>query len=380
MGGCFAYFPFFHVRRKLTIPILKENRMYKKLFIPGPTHVRKEVLEAQAAWMLGHRTKEYSDLQKACTVKVQQMLYTTQPVFLFTSSSSGVMEGAVRNCVAKKCLNTVCGEFSRRWAGITKSNGKNADILDVPAGKAIEPEMIDKALATGQYDAITVVHNETSTGIANPIYEIADVMKKYPDVSFLVDAVSSMAGHKLEFDKLGIDVLLAGVQKCFALPPGLAVCAVSEKAMKKAATVPARGMYFDFIEMFEFYQKDQTPATPAVSLLQAFNKQMDDILAEGLENRWNRHIEMATFIQNWARKYWGIYGDERYLSRTVTNITNTRNADIKALNTELGKRGALISDGYGPLKGKCFRIAHMGDLNMDDMRWITGQIAEIVGF
>jgi aspartate aminotransferase-like enzyme len=354
--------------------------MYKKLFIPGPTHVRKEVLEAQAAWMLGHRTKEYSDLQKACTVKAQQMLYTTQPVFLFTSSSSGVMEGAVRNCVAKKCLNTVCGEFSRRWAGITKSNGKDADILEVPAGKAVEPEMIDKALATGQYDAITVVHNETSTGIANPIAEIADVMRKYPDVSFLVDAVSSMAGHKLEFDKLGIDVLLAGVQKCFALPPGLAVCAVSEKAMKKAATVPARGMYFDFIEMYEFYQKDQTPATPAVSLLQAFNKQMDDILAEGLENRWNRHIEMATFIQNWARKYWGIYGDERYLSRTVTNITNTRNADIKALNSELGKRGALISDGYGPLKGKCFRIAHMGDLTMDDMRWITGQIQEIVGF
>jgi len=354
--------------------------MYKKLFIPGPTHVRKEILEAQAAWMLGHRTKEYSELQKACTVKVQQLLYTTRPVFLFTSSSSGVMEGAVRNCVAKKCLNTVCGEFSRRWSAITKSNGKDSDILDVPAGKAITPDMIDKALATGQYDAMTLVHNETSTGIANPIYEIAEVMKKYPDVMFLVDAVSSMAGHKLEFDKLGIDVLLAGVQKCFALPPGLAVCAVSEKAMKKAATVPNRGMYFDFIEMMEFYQKDQTPATPAVSLLQAMNKQMDDILAEGLEKRWARHIEMATFIQNWARKYWAIYGDERYLSRTVTNITNTRNADVKALNSELGKRGAIISDGYGPLKGKCFRIAHMGDLTMDDMRWITGQIGEIVGF
>jgi len=354
--------------------------MYKKLFIPGPTHVRKEILEAQAAWMLGHRTKEYSDLQAACTTKVQQLLYTSRPVFLFTCSSTGVMEGAVRNCVAKKCLNTMCGEFSRRWHVITKANGKDADVLEVPAGKAVEPEMIDKALATGQYDAITIVHNETSTGIANPIYEIAEVMKKYPDVMFLVDAVSSMAGHKLEFDKLGIDVLLAGVQKCFALPPGLTVCAVSEKAMKKAETVPNRGLYFDFIDMYEFYQKNQTPATPAVSLLQAFNKQMDDILAEGLENRWNRHIEMATFIQNWARKYWALYGDERYLSRTVTNITNTRNADIKALNNELGKRGALISDGYGPLKGKCFRIAHMGDLTMDDMRWLTGQIQEIVGF
>jgi len=353
--------------------------MYKKLFIPGPTHVRDEILQAQAAKMIGHRAKEYSDLQAEVTPKLQQLLYTTQPVFLFTCSSTGVMEAAVRNCVAKKCLNTVCGEFSRRWHMITKTNGKDCDVIEVPAGKAITPEMIDEKLKTGEYDAVTVVHNETSTGVANPIYEIAEVMKKYPDVMFLVDAVSSMAGHKLEFDKLGIDVLLAGVQKCFALPPGLTVCAVSEKALQKAATVPNRGMYFDFIEMMEFYQKNQTPSTPAISLIQALNKQMDDILAEGLENRFARHLEMATYIQNWARQYWALYSDERYLSRTVTNITNTRNVDIKALNAELGKRGAMISDGYGPLKGKCFRIAHMGDLTMDDMRWLTAQIEDIVG-
>lgn len=353
--------------------------MYKKLFIPGPTHVRDEILQAQAAKMIGHRAKEYSDLQAEVTPKLQQLLYTTQPVFLFTCSSTGVMEAAVRNCVAKKCLNTVCGEFSRRWHVITKTNGKDCDVIEVPAGKAITPEMIDEKLKTGEYDAVTVVHNETSTGVANPIYEIAEVMKKYPDVMFLVDAVSSMAGHKLEFDKLGIDVLLAGVQKCFALPPGLTVCAVSEKALKKAATVPNRGMYFDFIEMMEFYQKNQTPSTPAISLIQALNKQMDDILAEGLENRFARHLEMATYIQNWARQYWALYSDERYLSRTVTNITNTRNVDVKALNAELGKRGAMISDGYGPLKGKCFRIAHMGDLTMDDMRWLTAQIEDIVG-
>lgn len=353
--------------------------MYKKLFIPGPTHVRDEVLQAQAVGMIGHRAKEYSELQAAVTQKVQKMLYTEKPVFLFSSSSTGVMEGAIRNCVGKKALNTICGEFSSRWSRITQANGKDFDVLEVPAGKAITPEMVDEKLSQGGYDAITVVHNETSTGVANPIEEIAEVMKKYPDVSFLVDAVSSMAGHKLEFDKLGIDVLLAGVQKCFALPAGLTVCAVSDKALEKAKSVPARGSYFDFVEMYTFYEKDQTPSTPAISLLQAMNRQMDDILAEGLENRWARHIEMATFIQDWARKYWGLYSDEKYLSRTVTNITNTRNADIKALNSELGKRGAMISDGYGPLKGKCFRVAHMGDLNMDDMRWITSQIEDIVG-
>jgi len=306
------------------------------------------------------------------------MLYTEKTVFIFTSSSTGVMEGAVRNCVAKKALNTVCGEFSSRWNRITVANGKDCDVLEVPAGKAITPEMIDEKLKTGQYDAITVVHNETSTGVANPIYEIAEVMKKYPDVMFLVDAVSSMAGHKLEFDKLGIDVLLAGTQKCFALPTGLTIAAVSDKALEKAKTVANRGSYFDFVEMYSFYEKNQTPSTPAVSLIQALDKQMDDILAEGLENRWNRHIEMATYIQNWARKWFALFSDEKYLSRTVSNITNTRNVDIKMLNTELGKRGAMISDGYGPFKGKCFRIAHMGDLTMDDMRWLTAQIEDIL--
>lgn len=352
--------------------------MYKKLFIPGPTHVREEVLQAQAVPMIGHRAKEYSDLQAAVTPKLQQLLYTTQPVFLFASSSTGVMEAAIRNCVGKKCLNTVCGEFSRRWHAITKANGKECDVLEVPIGKAVLPEMIDEKLATGEYDAVTVVHNETSTGVMNPIEEIAEVMKKYPDVMFLVDSVSSMAGVKIEFDRLGIDVLLAGVQKCFALPPGLTVCAVSEKALKKAETVPNRGLYFDFIDMYKFYQKNQTPATPAISLIQALNKQMDDILAEGLENRWQRHKEMAKYIQDWARKYWALFSDERYLSLTVTNIVNTREVDIKALNDELGRRGAMISDGYGPLKGKCFRIAHMGDLTMDDMRWLTAQIEDIL--
>lgn len=352
--------------------------MYKKLFIPGPTHVREEILLAQAVPMIGHRAKEYSDLQGEVTPKVQKLLYTTQPVFLFTCSSTGVMEAAIRNCVGKKALNTVCGAFSLRWHEITTANGKESDVLEVPMGQAVLPEMIDKKLATGEYDAVTVVHNETSTGVMNPLEEIAEVMKKYPDVMFLVDSVSSMAGAKIEFDRLGIDVLLAGVQKCFALPPGLTVCAVSEKALEKAKTVPNRGLYFDFLDMYKYYQKNQTPATPAISLIQALNKQMDDILAEGLENRWARHKEMAKYIQDWARQYWALFSDERYLSVTVTNITNTRGVSIKELNAELGKRGATISDGYGDLKQKCFRIAHMGDLTMDDMRWLTAQIEDIL--
>jgi len=353
--------------------------MYKKLFIPGPTHVRDEILQAQAAPMIGHRAKEYSDLQGAVTPKLQKLLYTGQRVYLFASSSTGVMEGSIRQASHKKILNTVCGAFSSRWHKITQANGVPCAKLEVPMGQAVTPELVDEALGQDDYDAITVVMNETSTGIMNPVQDIAALIHdKYPDVLILVDAVSAMAGAKIEFDAWGLDVCLAGVQKCFALPAGLAVCAVSDRARERGKTVPNRGYYFTWDAMDGRYEKHMTPATPAISLIQALNKQMDDILAEGFENRWARHKEMAHFVQDWARKYFKLYGDERYLSPTVTNVENNRGISVAGLNEALGERGAMISNGYGDLKEKCFRIAHMGDLTLADLQWLTAQIEDIL--
>lgn len=354
--------------------------MYKKLFIPGPTHVREKILQAQAVPMIGHRAKEYSDLQAEVTPKLQQLLYTTQRVYMYTASSTGVMEGAVRQASVKRVLNTVCGDFSGRWHKMTIANGIPCDKIEVPLGQAITPEMVDEALGKGDYDALTIVMNETSTGVMNPVQEIAALVRqKYPDVLILVDAVSCMAGVKIEFDAWGLDVCLAGVQKCFALPPGLTICAVSDRARERARQVPFPGYYFAYDEMDKSYEKFQTPATPCISLIQALNKQMDDILAEGLENRFRRHDEMASIVQNWARRYFALFSDGPYLSKTVTNIANTRGIDVKALNAELRKRGAVISDGYGSLKGKCFRIAHMGDLTVADIDWLLAQINDILG-
>jgi predicted phosphoserine aminotransferase len=354
--------------------------MHKKLFIPGPTEVTEEILDAMGTPMIGHRTSSYAKLQSDCETKVKTLLYTQNRVFLFTSSSTGVMEGAIRNCVAKKVLSTINGEFSRRWYEIALSCGVQAEKLEVEAGQAITPELVDAALAKGGFDAVCLTHNETSTGIMSPIREIAAMVRaKYPEVLILVDAVSSMAGVEIRFDDWGLDVCLAGVQKCFALPPGLAVCAVSPRAMDRAKTIPHRGYYFDFIEMEKFAQKDNTPATPSISHLFALNKQMDCMLAEGIEKRFARHIEMAEYTRAWARKHFKMFGDERYLSLTVSNIENTRGIDVSALNKVLGERGAMISDGYGPFKGKCFRIAHMGDLTMDDMKWLIAQIDDILG-
>jgi aspartate aminotransferase-like enzyme len=354
--------------------------MYKKLFIPGPTHVREEILQAQAAPMIGHRAKEYSDLQADVTPKLQKLLYTGQRVYLFASSSTGVMEGAIRQASHKKILNTVCGAFSKRWHQITRDNGVPCDKLEVSMGQAVTSALVDEALGKGDYDAITLVLNETSTGIMNPVEEIAALIHdKYPDVLILVDAVSGMAGAKIEFDAWGLDVCLAGVQKCFALPPGLTVCAVSDRARERGKTVPNRGYYFAWDAMDGRYEKHQTPATPAISLIQALNRQMDDILAEGLDNRWARHKEMAQYVQGWARKYFKLYGDERYLSLTVTNVENNRGISVADLNKALGERGAMLSNGYGDLKEKCFRIAHMGDLTLDDLKWLTAQIEDILG-
>jgi aspartate aminotransferase-like enzyme len=354
--------------------------MYKKLFIPGPTHVRDEILQAQTAPMIGHRAKEYSDLQAEVTPKLQKLLFTEQRVYLYASSSSGVMEGSVRQASTKRTLNTVCGAFSKRWYQMTVDNGVPCDKLEVPMGQAITPALVDEALSKAEYDAITICHNETSTGIMNPIADVAEMIHaKYPEVLILVDAVSSMAGTKIEFDAWGLDVCLAGVQKCFALPPGLTVAAVSDRARERALQVPHPGNYFAYKEMDKKYGAHQTPATPAISLIQALNVQMDAMFAEGLENRFARHIEMAEIVRDWSREYFGLYGDERYLSNTVTNIENTRGISVADLNKALGERGAMISNGYGDLKEKCFRIGHMGDHQVEDIQWLLTQIEDILG-
>ena len=354
--------------------------MYKKLFIPGPTHVREEILAAQTAPMIGHRAKDYSDLQAAVTPKLQNLLYTQQPVFLYASSGTGLMEGSIRQTVLKRALITVCGAFSKRWLEVARGNGIPSDSLEVEMGQGFTPEMIDTALSAGDYDVLTVTFNETSTGVMNPLQEIAAMVReKYPDVLVLVDAVSGMAGAKIEFDAWGVDVAFASSQKCFALPPGLTIAAVSERAFERARQVPNRGYYFDFIDMLKYYERNQTPATPAISLIYALNQQMDDILAEGLDNRWARHIEMAEIVRAWARQHWALFPDERFLSSTVTTITNTRGISVGDLNKALAGRGAMISNGYGTLKEKAFRIAHMGDITVADIRWLLAQIDDILG-
>jgi predicted phosphoserine aminotransferase len=353
--------------------------VYKKLFIPGPTHVDDEVLEAMAMPMIGHRDSLYSDLHGEVVQKLKKMLFTENRIYLSTSSSTGMMEGSIRNVVKNKALMTNCGAFSKRWAQIAEMNGKEREVIEVEMGQAITPEMVDEYLSKGGFDTVCLTHNETSTGVMNPIEEIGPMVKeKYPDVLIMVDAVSSMAGAEIRVDDWGLDVVLAGTQKAFALPPGLCVVTVSDAAFDRSAEVENKGYYFNFQVFDKKAVKDQTPATPAISIINALNVQLNRIAEEGLENRFQRHIKMAEHVRRWAREQFALYGDERYLSNTVTNVHNTHGIDVVDLNAELAKRGAMISNGYGTLKGTCFRIAHMGDLQLSDVEWLTAQIDEIL--
>jgi aspartate aminotransferase-like enzyme len=262
---------------------------------------------------------------------------------------------------------------------ITEANGKANEVLAVEWGQAVRPEIVAERLASGDFDAVTVAHNETSTGVASPIGEIAKAVRSLPhgeEITIIVDAVSSLGGARLEFDAWDLDVLFSSSQKAFALPPGLAFCAVSDRAMEKAKSIPDRGYYFDFLTLEKYLLRNQTPATSAISLLYALDRQLDDMLAEGLEARFARHLAMRDRTLAWARECgFTIFAAAGYESPTVTCVNNNLEIDVPALNSYLRQRDMIISNGYGSrLKNKTFRIAHMGDLQMGDMETLFSAV------
>ncbi|MTI68845.1 MAG: alanine--glyoxylate aminotransferase family protein [Firmicutes bacterium] len=355
--------------------------MHKKLFIPGPVEVKEDVLQKMATPMIGHRTKEASKLQRDISEKVMKLFYTENQVLLSTSSGTGLMEAAIRSCTRKKAAVFAVGNFGKRWHQMAVANGVDADLFEVEWGKPTTAKQVDEVLKTGEYDLITVTHNETSTGIMNPVDEIGEVVKKYPDVVFCLDTVSSAAGAKIEVDKWGVDICITSTQKALGLPPGLAICTISKKAIEAAKEVENRGFYLDLLRLYEYIEKKdhQYPSTPSIPHMYALDYQLDKILEEGLENRFERHQEMADYVRAWAKEHFELIADEDYASNTLTNIKNTKDIDIKELNRKLGMRGFMISNGYGKLKGKAFRIAHMADTTLPEIKELLRNIEDILG-
>ncbi len=338
-----------------------------KLHIPGPVEVSAKTFAALCSPMIGHRGQGFKDLYAKIQPQLQSLLATKQLVYLSTSSAWGVMEGSIRNLVAKKVLNCMKGAFSDKWLDVSKRCGKDAEGLQVPWGSPIRAEAIDAKLATGQFDALTLIHNETSTGTMSPLAEIAALKKKYPDVMFIVDAVSSMSALPLNFDELGIDVLLAGTQKAFALPPGLAVFTCSPAALAKAATLKDRGYYFDFVEFEKNAKENMTPSTPVIPHIYALASKLDEFFTEGLAARYARHQKTNQMTRDWAARHgFTLFPEPGFESLTLTCVNNGakpggRVVDVAKLQKLVKDQGFLIDGGYGKIKGTTFRLSNMGD-------------------
>ncbi len=338
-----------------------------KLHIPGPVEVSEKTFKALCSPMIGHRGQGFKDLYAKNQPQLQQLLATKQLVYLSTSSAWGVMEAAIRNLVQKKVLNCMCGAFSDKWLDVAKRCGKPAEALQVDWGSPIRAEAIDAKLATGGFDALTVIHNETSTGVMSPLAEIAALKKKYPEVMFIVDAVSSMTAVPLKFDELGIDVLLAGTQKAWAMPPGFAVFVCSPAALAKSALAKDRGYYFDFVEFQKNAEQNMTPSTPSIPHTYALSSKLDEFFAEGLEPRYTRHRRTNQMTRDWAARHgFTLFPEHGFESLTLTCVNNGakpggRTVDVARLQKLVKDQGFLFDGGYGKIKGTTFRISNMGD-------------------
>ena len=336
---------------------------HDKLFTPGPVEVSAKTLAAFARPTIGHRGEDFKNLYRDIHSNLQVLFGTKQPVFLSTSSSWGVMEGAIRNLVGKGVLCCMCGAFSDKWLDVARRCGKNAEPLQVDWGKHIDHKDVDLALASGKFDTITLVHNETSTGVMNPLPEICCTLAKYPDVVSIVDTVSSFSAMKIEMDALGIDVMLTGAQKALALPPGFSLFSVSEKAFAHAEKREDRGYYFDFLEFKKQQAEWMTPSTPSIGHVFALQSKLEEIFEERVDARYARHVRTNALVHDWVRRIgFDFFAEDGFRSKTLTCVKNNKNIDVVDLARCLREKHHLIIDsGYGKLRGKTFRLSNMGD-------------------
>lgn len=337
---------------------------HPKLFIPGPVEVSAKTFAAFTKPMIGHRSGDFKKLYASIQPRLQTLFGTKQPVFLSTSSAWGVMEGAIRNLVGTgKVLNCMCGAFSDKWFDVSKKCGKEAVALQVEWGQPVRGAQIREALKAGGFDAVTVIHNETSTGVMSDIAEIAAAVREFPDVCLIVDSVSSFSTVPIPMDELGLDVLLTGSQKALAMPPGLALFSASAKAFARAETVKGRGYYFDFLEFKKNQEQDMTPSTPSIPHIYGLQSKLDDIFTEGVEARHARHAELNAMVHEWVRRHgFDFFAPEGFRSKSLTCVANNKGIDVPTLLANLKSRhGFIIDGGYGKLKGKTFRISNMGD-------------------
>jgi aspartate aminotransferase-like enzyme len=362
---------------------------FGRFFLPGPTEVRPEILAAMAGPMIGHRGSGMSAIFAEIDPVLRAVFRTSRPVYVSSSSATGLMEGSIRNGVRRRALSLVNGAFSQRYRDLVADCGREVETYEVPPGRCHDPEEVHRRLSAGGFDAVTVVHSETSTGVLNPLPEIAEAVRRAEtetggEILLLVDGVTSVGGGAVEAEGWGLDFLLTGSQKAVALPPGLAFGAASERMLRRAGTLSGRGQYFDLLEFDTFWKKHQTPTTPALSLVYALLAQARRIAAEGVDARAERHLAMTRRCHEWVMETGpcrglSLFAPEGCRSLTVTCIGVDGPVAAPEIVKRLAGRGWTIGGGYGKLKETTIRIGHMGDHTVDGLDALLKEIEEVLG-
>lgn len=355
-------------------------------FFPGPTEVRPAILQAMARPMIPHRGAEFSAIFASMQDSLRTIFGTTRPVYVSSSSATGLMEAAMRAAPPGRVLSVVNGAFSERFAAIARNCERATDVLEVPWGQAVDLDQLEERLRAARYAAVTVAHSETSTGVLTDVRAVTQRARAH-GARCLVDSVTGVGGAPLAFDAWELDVALTGSQKALALPPGLAFLVCSPAFIAEAPATPGRGLYFDLVEFDQSTAKNQTPNTPAISLFYAAELGLGDIVREGMTARWARHAAMAQRTHEWAaglaaahgEEALGVLAPEGHRSPTVTSVTLPARLPGSTLAAAVRERGFTIGTGYGQNRETTVRIGHMGDHTLPALERCLGVVDEALG-
>jgi aspartate aminotransferase-like enzyme len=350
-----------------------------RFFLPGPVFVREEVRREMTRPVVSHRSAEFRAVWETISRALPPLFRTARPCLVATGSSTLVMESALVSLTAGDVLQLVNGAFSERWFAIGRSLGRRADEIAVPWGEAVTPDLVRAALRRKRYEAVTVVHNETSTGVLAPLADLARAVREESDALVLVDAVSSLGGTPVETDAWGLDLVLAGVQKGLAAPPGLTVFTFSERAERRAEAIRHRGWYTDLLRYRDRQREGGPIATPAMADCFALARQLERIGEEGIEARWARHARLAAATSAWAAAHGCAFASaEPHRSPTVSCLRPPAGVAAPELVRALAARGFTLGGGYGKWKPETFRIGHLGEVLDDDLAALLAALEEVL--
>ena len=352
----------------------------KLLMIPGPTNVDPAVLRVLSKPTLSHTDPEFVKIFKEALNDLKKVFMTSNEVFVIAGSGTLALEMAIANLIepGDKVLNTVSGYFGEYFVKISKVHGALPRVLETPWSKSIKPEDVKNALRKDDYKAVTITHVETSTGVANPIKEIGEIVKEYSNAFYVVDTVCSLGGMEVRVDDWNIDICASGSQKCIGVPPGLALLSVSAKALEfmEGRKNPVNFWYGDLRNWLPVMKDpSQYFATPPVNMVYALSKALKMLLNEGLENRFRRHHILADgFRASMDALNLKMVADRESTADTVTAVYYPERIDDAVFRSEMKNRGIIVASTLGPLKGKGFRVGHMGNISQNDIMSTIGAI------